>query len=144
MNELFVNVKVDREERPDVDAIYMQAVQALTGRGGWPMTVFLDPDGRPFFGGTYFPNDDRHGMPGVRARAARPSPRRGATGATTLDEQAEQLTDAIDEQVLRPAARGAGALAADDPRRSAVARHPRASSTPRAAASAARRSSRRR
>ena len=50
MNERFVNVKVDREERPDVDAIYMQAVQALAGRGGWPMTVFLDPDGRPFFG----------------------------------------------------------------------------------------------
>ena len=55
MNRLFVNVKVDREERPDVDAIYMDAVQALTGRGGWPMTVFLTPDGRPFYGGTYFP-----------------------------------------------------------------------------------------
>jgi uncharacterized protein YyaL (SSP411 family) len=55
MNDLFVNVKVDREERPDVDAVYMDAVQALTGRGGWPMTVFLSPDGRPFYGGTYFP-----------------------------------------------------------------------------------------
>ena len=55
MNEHFVNVKVDREERPDVDAVYMDAVQALTGRGGWPMTVFLSPDGRPFYGGTYFP-----------------------------------------------------------------------------------------
>ena len=55
MNELFVNIKVDREERPDVDAIYMDAVQAMTGSGGWPMTVFLAPDGRPFFGGTYFP-----------------------------------------------------------------------------------------
>jgi len=64
MNRLFVNVKVDREERPDVDGIYMQAVQALTGRGGWPMTVFLAPDGRPFFGGTYFPKEDRPGMPG--------------------------------------------------------------------------------
>ena len=64
MNRLFVSVKVDREERPDVDGIYMQAVQALTGRGGWPMTVFLTPDGRPFFGGTYFPKDDRPGMPG--------------------------------------------------------------------------------
>ena len=64
MNRLFVNVKVDREERPDVDAIYMQAVQAMTGGGGWPMTVFLTPDGRPFFGGTYFPKDDRQGMPG--------------------------------------------------------------------------------
>ena len=55
MNELFVNVKVDREERPDVDAIYMDAVQAMNGQGGWPMTVFLMPDGRPFVGGTYFP-----------------------------------------------------------------------------------------
>ena len=55
MNRLFVNVKVDREERPDVDAVYMDAVQALTGRGGWPMTVFLTPDGQPFYGGTYYP-----------------------------------------------------------------------------------------
>ena len=55
MNELFVNIKVDREERPDVDAIYMDAVQAMTGRGGWPMTVFLTPDTKPFYGGTYFP-----------------------------------------------------------------------------------------
>jgi uncharacterized protein YyaL (SSP411 family) len=66
MNRLFVNVKVDREERPDVDGIYMQSVQAMTGRGGWPMTVFLTPEGRPFFGGTYFPKDDRQGMPGFR------------------------------------------------------------------------------
>jgi uncharacterized protein YyaL (SSP411 family) len=63
MNLLFVNVKVDREERPDVDAIYMAAVQALTGQGGWPMTVFLTPDGSPFYGGTYFPPEDRHGLP---------------------------------------------------------------------------------
>jgi uncharacterized protein len=62
MNELFVNVKVDREERPDVDEIYMEAVQALTGQGGWPMTVFLTPDGRPFFGGTYFPRRQGRGM----------------------------------------------------------------------------------
>jgi uncharacterized protein len=64
MNEHFVSVKVDREERPDVDHIYMQAVQSLTGHGGWPMTVFLAPDGTPFYGGTYFPPEDRHGMPG--------------------------------------------------------------------------------
>ena len=64
MNRLFVNVKVDREERPDIDAVYMDAVQALTGHGGWPMTVFLTPDGRPFYGGTYFPPADRGGMPG--------------------------------------------------------------------------------
>jgi uncharacterized protein YyaL (SSP411 family) len=63
MNRLFVNIKVDREERPDVDQIYMQAVQAMTGHGGWPMTVFLTPDGVPFYGGTYFPPVDRHGIP---------------------------------------------------------------------------------
>ncbi len=63
MNEHFVNVKVDREERPDVDGIYMQAVQAMTGHGGWPMTVFLTPDLVPFWGGTYFPPTDRQGMP---------------------------------------------------------------------------------
>src|SRR3989440_2919556 len=64
MNERFVSIKVDREERPDVDALYMDAVQALTGAGGWPMTVFLTPDGAPFYGGTYFPPRDRYGMPG--------------------------------------------------------------------------------
>ena len=63
MNDLFVSVKVDREERPDVDAVYMDAVVALSGQGGWPMTVFLTPDGEPFFGGTYFPPEPRHGMP---------------------------------------------------------------------------------
>ena len=63
MNARFVNIKVDREERPDLDAIYMQAVQAMTGHGGWPMTMFLTPDGEPFHGGTYFPPQDRHGMP---------------------------------------------------------------------------------
>jgi uncharacterized protein YyaL (SSP411 family) len=63
MNELFVNIKVDREERPDVDAIYMEAVQAMTGHGGWPMTVFMTADGEPFYGGTYFPNVRRAGMP---------------------------------------------------------------------------------
>jgi uncharacterized protein YyaL (SSP411 family) len=64
MNEHFVNIKVDREERPDVDHIYMSAVQMLTGRGGWPMTVFLTSDGKPFYGGTYFPPEDRQGLPG--------------------------------------------------------------------------------
>src|SRR5207247_589727 len=66
MNELFVNVKVDREERPDLDSIYMAAVQAMTGHGGWPMTVFLTPAGKPFYGGTYFPPVDRYGMPSFR------------------------------------------------------------------------------
>jgi len=64
MNRRFVNVKVDREERPDVDALYMEAVQALTGQGGWPLTVFCDPDGHPFFGGTYFPPRSTGGRPG--------------------------------------------------------------------------------
>ncbi|MEX2080774.1 MAG: thioredoxin domain-containing protein [Dehalococcoidia bacterium] len=66
MNRLFVNVKVDREERPDVDNVYMTATQALTGSGGWPMTVFLTPDGKPFYAGTYFPPQDAYGKPGFR------------------------------------------------------------------------------
>jgi uncharacterized protein YyaL (SSP411 family) len=64
MNDHFVCIKVDREERPDIDHVYMEAVQAMTGGGGWPMTVFLTPDGEPFYGGTYFPPNDRHGLPG--------------------------------------------------------------------------------
>ena len=98
MNELFVNVKVDREERPDVDAVYMQAVQAMTGRGGWPMSVWLTPDGRPFYGGTYFPDEDRHGMPSftrvcdARLRCMeRPSRR-------SCSSRADQLTDAIERR----------------------------------------------
>jgi len=66
MNEHFVNVKVDREERPDVDALYMEAVQSISGHGGWPMTVFLDPEGVPFYAGTYFPPDESRGMPSFR------------------------------------------------------------------------------
>ncbi|MFD8077477.1 thioredoxin domain-containing protein [Streptomyces sp. NPDC059718] len=66
LNEHFVSVKVDREERPDVDAVYMEAVQAATGQGGWPMTVFLTPGGEPFYFGTYFPPAPRHGMPSFR------------------------------------------------------------------------------
>ena len=66
MNEMFVNIKVDREERPDLDGIYMQAVQAMTGQGGWPMSVWLTPDGSPFYGGTYFPPFERYGMPSFR------------------------------------------------------------------------------
>src|SRR5258706_4121592 len=66
LNEHFVSIKVDREERPDVDSIYMEAVQMMTGHGGWPMSMFLTPAGAPFYAGTYFPPDDRHGMPGFR------------------------------------------------------------------------------
>src|SRR4029078_4360431 len=63
MKDLFVNVKVDREERPDVDALTMEACVTMTGQGGWPTTVFLTPDGRPFYAGTYFPSEPRHGLP---------------------------------------------------------------------------------
>jgi uncharacterized protein YyaL (SSP411 family) len=66
MNEHFVSIKVDREERPDIDSIYMQATQAMTGHGGWPMTVFMDPEGVPFYCGTYFPPEPRHGIPSFR------------------------------------------------------------------------------
>src|SRR5688500_4158128 len=94
MNERFVNVKVDREERPDVDAIYMEAVQAMTGHGGWPMTVFITPDGEPFYGGTYFPKIGRPGMPsftdllGAIDDAWR-------NRRSELTEQATRLTEAI-------------------------------------------------
>ena len=67
MNEHFVNIKVDREERPDVDAVYMDATVSMTGSGGWPMTVFLTPTGEPFYAGTYFPPEPRHGIPSFRA-----------------------------------------------------------------------------
>ncbi len=80
LNRDFVAIKVDREERPDLDDIYMAAVQALTGSGGWPMSVFLTPELEPFFGGTYFPPDDRHGLPAFR-RVLMGSPRRTATAA---------------------------------------------------------------
>src|SRR5688500_10804151 len=66
LNEHFVSIKVDREERPDVDAVYMQATTSMTGHGGWPMTCVLDHDGNPFFAGTYFPDRPRHGSPSFR------------------------------------------------------------------------------
>jgi len=95
MNELFVNVKVDREERPDVDAIYMDAVQAMTGQGGWPMTVFTTPDGRPFFGGTYFPRTARGGMMSFTDLCRRID-EVWRTRRADIDEQANALTEAID------------------------------------------------
>src|SRR5262245_8539971 len=66
MNRLFVNVKIDREERPDLDQIYMDCVTGLTGHGGWPLTVFCTPEGAPFYGGTYYPPEPRHGLPSFR------------------------------------------------------------------------------
>ncbi|HEX5096788.1 MAG TPA: thioredoxin domain-containing protein [Acidimicrobiia bacterium] len=106
MNERFVNVKVDREERPDVDAIYMQAVQAMTGRGGWPMSVWLTHDGRPFYGGTYYPDQDRHGMPSF-TRVCTALSAAWRDKPEEIAEQAEQLTNAIDADVLRNASGGA-------------------------------------
>jgi uncharacterized protein YyaL (SSP411 family) len=104
MNEHFVCIKVDREERPDVDSIYMDAVQTMTGHGGWPMTVFLTPEGAPFYGGTYFPPDDRHGMPSfsrlLQAVAETWRERRGE-----VEEQGKQLTGRLAiESRLRPSA----------------------------------------
>ena len=138
LNDQFVSIKVDREERPDLDQVYMAAVQSMTGGGGWPMSVFLTPDGRPFYGGTYFPDEPRHGMPSFRqvlegverawrerrdeveaaGRPARPGPgrrRRGSRPVTTT---------------RRPSC--------------SIARRPpsRPRSTPRTAAGAGRRSSR--
>ena len=110
MNRLFVNVKVDREERPDVDAVYMEAVQALTGRGGWPMTVFVAPDGRPFFGGTYFPPRPLGGMPAftqvLDAVADAWRNRREEALA-----QADALARAIADRTTLPAAPAVGHLA---------------------------------
>ena len=118
MNENFVNVKVDREERPDVDALYMEAVQSMTGHGGWPMTVFLDPDGVPFYGGTYFPPEPRSGMPSfiqvmeavvsafrerreeIRARAPRTRAQLGALG------ELEAQAGGLDPEVLTAAEDG--------------------------------------
>jgi len=126
MNEHFVAVKVDREERPDIDAIYMEAVQSMTGQGGWPMTVFLDPDGVPFYGGTYFPPDESRGMPSfrmvmeavvdayetkreaIRERAPEVrqrlgaigavDPREGGAGAAELEQATRRLLAAADRQ----------------------------------------------
>jgi len=94
MNDLFVNIKVDREERPDVDAIYMEATQAITGSGGWPMTVFLTPDRRPFFAGTYFPKEGSHGRPGF-VELLRAVDDAWHTKRLDLLGQADQLTEAV-------------------------------------------------
>jgi uncharacterized protein YyaL (SSP411 family) len=118
MNELFVNVKVDREERPDVDAVYMDAVVALTGQGGWPLTVFLTPDGEPFYGGTYFPPEPRHGMPAFRqvlravADAYRERPEDVAAqaealvGALRRSAETEPSREPLTEALLAEAERG--------------------------------------
>jgi uncharacterized protein YyaL (SSP411 family) len=105
MNRSFVSIKVDREERPDIDGIYMQAVQALTHQGGWPMTVFLTPDGRPFYGGTYFPPQDRHygrqTMPGF-ARVLQTMAELYATRREEVEEQGEQLASYLHQHSTAP------------------------------------------
>ena len=98
MNRLFVNVKVDREERPDVDSIYMESVQAMSGQGGWPMTVWMDHEGRPFFAGTYFPNEPRHGMSSFRDVMGAVSTA-WQTRRDDVVEQAERLVDAISQDL---------------------------------------------
>ena len=99
MNALFVNIKVDREERPDVDDIYMQAVQAISGHGGWPMTVFLLPDGRPFYGGTYYPKVRRGGMPSfTQLMGAIHDAYRNRRAE--LEQQADNLHQALKRDVL--------------------------------------------
>jgi uncharacterized protein YyaL (SSP411 family) len=109
LNAAFVCIKVDREERPDVDAVYMEAVQSMTGSGGWPMSVFLTPDRRPFFGGTYFPPDDRPGMPSFRTVLAALTDvwgnRRGE-----VEEQADELSRAIASRSLIHRAPGSRSL----------------------------------
>ena len=100
MNERFVNVKVDREERPDVDAIYMSATQALTGHGGWPMTVFCTPEGVPFLAGTYFPPEDRQGMPSFR-RVLEHVHELWQTRRNDLLTQGQRVLDAIEKGTPR-------------------------------------------
>jgi uncharacterized protein len=94
MNEHFVPVKVDREERPDLDSIYMDAVQAMTGSGGWPMTVFLTPEGTPFYAGTYFPKEDRHGLPAF-TRLLEALAEAWRSDRSRVAEQGRRVVDAI-------------------------------------------------
>jgi uncharacterized protein YyaL (SSP411 family) len=97
VNELFVNVKVDREERPDVDAVYMDAVQAVSGSGGWPMTVWCTPDGRPFLAGTYFPKTSVHGRPSF-LDVCRAVNRAWQENREVIEEDANRLRDAVVER----------------------------------------------
>ena len=118
MNERFVPIKVDREERPDVDDIYMEAVQGMTGQGGWPLTVFLDPEGVPFYGGTYFPPEPRQGMPSFRqvleatAGAYRNQREELREASTRIREslgavgRVEQSQEPLDESILARALSG--------------------------------------
>jgi uncharacterized protein YyaL (SSP411 family) len=99
MNERFVSVKVDREERPDIDEALMTAVQALSGHGGWPMTVFMTPDGKPFFAGTYFPKEERGGLPSFKSLLLAIS-ETYKNSREEVEEQADKLSRLLDPPVL--------------------------------------------
>lgn len=101
LNAHFVPVKVDREERPDVDAAYMRALVSLTGQGGWPMSLFLTPEGKPFFGGTYFPKEDRMGLPGFK-RVLVAVAEAWAGKREAILEEAERLTRALWKSLSPP------------------------------------------
>jgi uncharacterized protein YyaL (SSP411 family) len=105
MNELFVNIKVDREERPDVDAVYMEAVQAISGQGGWPMTVFMTPDGQPFYAGTYYPPRAWGGRPGF-VDLLRGVDQAWRERRAELVGQAEQVSAAIGAHATVPVGNG--------------------------------------
>ncbi|HEY0139285.1 MAG TPA: thioredoxin domain-containing protein [Thermoanaerobaculia bacterium] len=107
LNEHFVAIKVDREERPDVDSIYMQAVQMMTGHGGWPMSMFLTPEGRPFYAGTYFPPEDRHGQPGF-SRVLQHVAEAYRSRRSEVEEASNEVTQAIDGALRVP--RGTAAI----------------------------------
>ena len=117
MNEHFINIKVDREERPDIDSIYMNAVQMMTGHGGWPMTVFMTPEGVPFYGGTYYPPTDRQNMPGFPrvlisiSEAYKEQRTQITSNAQTIIEQLAKLNeftsvDDLNTEILDTAAQG--------------------------------------
>ena len=132
MNRSFVNIKVDREERPDLDSIYMSAVQALTGQGGWPMTVFLTPDGQPFYGGTYFPPHPATACPASRSCwPASPTP------GTTRRDEIENSASGIAEHLRQATALGGQAEALDETCSIKRSTTSPATSTPSKAASAA-------
>jgi uncharacterized protein YyaL (SSP411 family) len=102
MNENFINIKVDREERPDIDTIYMRAVVSMIGRGGWPLTAFLTAEGEPFFGGTYFPSEDRHGLPSFR-KVLRSVSKTYRDRRDEIQQSAESVVAHIAQQDLPPA-----------------------------------------
>jgi uncharacterized protein len=105
INQSYIPIKVDRDERPDIDARYQTAISALTGQGGWPLTAFLTPDGRPFYGGTYFPPEDQFGRPGMR-RLLEAVAHNYRTNRAEIHASAERIAEALAEVDLAPAAKG--------------------------------------